>query len=294
MQLEHLIRSVLPVILLIIFGFWLQKRHYFSEETVQGVTKLVSDYLIPCTIFTIFIGLDLRPEHLGLAACTFLIQLLLLGLGFLTARLFHFKRRFAPLYPCAFAFGFMAIPLFSTVFGLENMGYLTSMGVGHELFIGLVFMPVARIYLKGETAGPRQIAVSATDLGGGVIDTISKLGGISSTLILITVGYRIHMDNPDKIRESLRLVAWRYLLIFSVSYGVKFFLMDPMVGQDFYFNAAFFTLISQHGSVILNAYISEYGSLEDSQIASNAFAINAVIGMALFVLYVCLLPLLWS
>ena len=42
MQLEHLIRSVLPVILLIIFGFWLQKRHYFSEETVQGVTKLVS------------------------------------------------------------------------------------------------------------------------------------------------------------------------------------------------------------------------------------------------------------
>ena len=125
-------------------------------------------------------------------------------------------------------------------------------------------------------------AVSATDLGGGVIDTISKLGGISSTLILITVGYRIHMDNPDKIRESLRLVAWRYLLIFSVSYGVKFFLMDPMVGQDFYFNAAFFT------------YISEYGSLEDSQIASNAYAINAVIGMALFVLYVCLLPLLWS
>lgn len=82
MQLEHLIRSVLPVILLIIFGFWLQKRHYFSEETVQGVTKLVSDYLIPCTIFTTFIGLDLRPEHFGLAACTFLIQLLLLGLAF--------------------------------------------------------------------------------------------------------------------------------------------------------------------------------------------------------------------
>lgn len=255
MQLEHLIRSVLPVILLIIFGFWLQKRHYFSEETVQGVTKLVSDYLIPCTIFTTFIGLDLRPEHFGLAACTFLIQLLLLGLGFLTARLFHFKRRFAPLYPCAFAFGFMALAL--QLLGIRD-------------------------------------AVSATDLGGGVIDTISKLGGISSTLILITVGYRIHMDNPDKIRESLRLVAWRYLLIFSVSYGVKFFLMDPMVGQDFYFNAAFFTLISQHGSVILNAYISEYGSLEDSQIASNAFAINAVIGMALFVLYVCLLPLLWS
>lgn len=127
-----------------------------------------------------------------------------------------------------------------------------------------------------------------------MIDTISKLGGISSTLILITVGYRIHMDNPDKIRESLRLVAWRYLLIFSVSYGVKFFLMEPHVGQDFYFNAAFFTLISQPRFRHPQRLHLGVWLFEDSQIASNAFAINAVIGMALFVLYVCLLPLLWS
>ena len=91
-------------------------------------------------------------------------------------------------------------------------------------------MPVARIYLKErppdrvkseknllsplfvmiflalalQLLGIRD-AVSATDLGGGVIDTISKLGGISSTLILITVGYRIHMDNPTR---SGRACAW--------------------------------------------------------------------------------------
>ena len=97
MQLDHLLRSVLPVILLIAFGFWLQRRQFLPEAAVGGLTKLVSDYLIPCTIFTTFMGLDLRPEHFGLAACVFLIQLLLLGSGFLTARLFGFRRRFAPL-----------------------------------------------------------------------------------------------------------------------------------------------------------------------------------------------------
>ena len=315
MQLNHLLRSVLPVILLIAFGFWLQRRQFLPEAAVGGLTKLVSDYLIPCTIFTTFMGLDLRPEHFGLAACVFLIQLLLLGSGFLTARLFGFRRRFAPLYPCAFAFGFMAIPLFSTVFGLEHMGTLTSMGVGHELFIGLVFMPLARLYLKGEGATSRQIGknllsplflmiflalvlqlsglrdqVVATDLGGGIIDTIGQLGGISSTLILLTVGYRIRLDNPAKLRESVRLVVWRYLLIFVISYAVKALLMDPMAGGDPFFDAAFFTLISQHGSVILNAYIAQYGSREDSEIASNAFAVNAVAGIALFVVYVLALP----
>lgn len=316
MQLD-LMRNVLPVILLITFGFWLQRRRFFPDEAVSSITKLVSDFLIPCTIFTTFMGLDLQPEHFGLAACVFLIQLLLLGAGFLTARLFGFRRRFAPLYPCAFAFGFMAIPLFSTVFGMENMGTLTSMGVGHELFVGLIFMPLARIYLKGEKVGLRQVGknllsplflmvflalilqlsglrdfVASTSLGGGIIDTIAQLGGISSTLILITVGYRIRLDNPSKILESVRLVAWRYLLIFVISYSVKFLLMDPMVGPSFYFDAAFFTLISQHGSVILNAYIAEYGTREDSEIASNAFAVNAVVGITLFVLYVCALPLL--
>lgn len=315
MQLDHLLRSVLPVILLIAFGFWLQRRRFFSEEAVDNLTKLVSDYLIPCTIFTTFMGLDLRPEHFGLAACVFLIQLLLLGAGFLTAGLFGFRRRFASLYPCAFAFGFMAIPLFSTVFGLEHMGTLTSMGVGHELFIGLVFMPLARMYLKGEAASPRQIGrnllsplflmiflalflqlsglrdlAASTDLGGGLIDTIAQLGGISSTLILITVGYRIRLDNPARLWESVRLVAWRYLLIFAVSYAVKALFMDRLAGGDPFFDAAFFTLISQHGSVILNAYIAQYGSREDSEVASNAFAVNAVAGMALFVAYVLALP----
>ena len=315
MHLDNLLRSVLPVILLILFGFWLQRRRYLSEETVGGLTKLISDYLIPCTIFTTFMGLDLRPEHFGLAACVFLLQLLLLGAGFLTVRRAGFRRRFAALYPCAFAFGFMAIPLFSTVFGLENMGSLTSMGVGHELFIGLVFMPFARMYLKGERASLRQIGknllsplflmiflalilqlsglrdyVAASELGGGFIDTISKLGGISSTLILLTVGYRIRLDNPAKLLESIKLVAWRYVLIFVISYAVKFLLMDSIAGEDPFFDIAFFTLISQHGSVILNAYIAQYGSQEDMEIASNAFAINAVAGMVLFVGYVLALP----
>ena len=67
-----------------------------------------------------------------------------------------------------------------------------------------------------------------------------------------------------------------------------------MVGQDFYFNAAFFTLISQHGSVILNAYISEYGSLEDSPDRQQRLRHQRSHRYGPVVLYVCLLPLLWS
>lgn len=198
MQPEHLIRSVLPVILLIIFWLLAPKTPLFFGRDRSGCDKAGLRLSDPLYHLHHLYWAGSAPRAFWAGRRTFLIQLLLLGLGFSPRACSISKRRFAPLYPCAFAFGFMAIPLFSTVFGLENMGYLTSMGVGHELFIGLVFMPVARIYLKGETAGPRQIgknllsplfvalpglalqllgirdAVSATDLGGGVIDTISS------------------------------------------------------------------------------------------------------------------------
>ena len=309
--MQNVMNNVLPVILLMLFGIFLQKRRLLSDEVVQGIMRLVSQYLVPCILFTTFFNLDFKPEYFGLAACIFLIQLLLMGAGFLVVKFFHYKRRFGALYACAFAFGFMAIPLFSTVYGVENMGYLTSMGVGHELFIGLVFMPVARLYLKNEKMTPAQVGknfmsplfimillaflirglglkevLEANVLGRGLIDTVSKLGSISSTLILVMVGYKIRLNSLAKIGESILLVAVRYVLIFAIGYGVKVLWMDPMVGNDFYFDAGFFILISQHGSVVLNAYIGEYGTKEDSEIASNAFAINAIIGVILFVAYV--------
>ena len=39
----------------------------------------------------------------------------------------------------------MAIPLFTTVFGADKMEYLAAIGIGHELFVGLVFMTVAKL-----------------------------------------------------------------------------------------------------------------------------------------------------
>ena len=309
--MTDLMNNVLPVLFLIAFGYILQRTNYINESVMQGITRLIANLLIPCVIFNTFYKLDIRPEHLGLAACIFLIQLLLLGTGFLVYRFLPSKRRFVPFYCCAFAFGFMAIPLFSTVFGTENMGYLTSMGVGHELFIGIVFVPFCKLYLTKQKTGAAQIAkslcsplffmiflaliiqalgcreiIEANILGKGLLTTIETLGAISSTLILVVTGYRVRLDSITKIKESTMLVAVRYALIFSICYAVKYFLMDPLVGADFFFDAAFFTLISQHSSVLLNAYVAEYGTREDSEIVSGAFAISVLVGIILFVGYV--------
>ena len=304
--MEELLNNVTPVLLLIAFGYFLRQRNYFEEVSIQRLTSFVANILVPCVLFNTFLNLDFNLSHVWLAVSFFFLLVLLLGLSFL---FYHFhppKRRFYPLFYCCFAFGFMAIPLFSTVFGPDKMDYLAAIGVGHELFVGLIFMTAAKLWLKKERVSPSVLGktllsplflmvsaalliralglrdvMDSTVLGHGVFQTISRLGGITTVLIMIIVGYRIRFDDRKKLAESARLVAFRYLF--------KFFVMNPLAGGNVYFDYAFFTLLSQHGSVLLVAYVGEYCDSDDLEVASCSLVINELVGLALYLVFVFLL-----
>ncbi|MDD6212953.1 MAG: AEC family transporter [Clostridiales bacterium] len=299
--------NVVPILFLIIFGCVLQRIHYFEEVSMQRLTNMVSNLLIPCVIFNTIVNLEIRREHLVLAVGFIVYQFILLGLSWGIYRIFKIKRRMFPFFSCAFAFGFMAVPLFSNIFGVEHMDYLVAMGVGHETFVALVFIPLAKLYLKEEKTSGKNLVknlasplffmiglalvlkvtglyatVNETILGRGFFGAVSKLGSMTTILTMIIVGYRIHFQDRSRILESFGYVAFRYALTFCVGYLLKGFVFDRLVEPSPYFDYAFFTLLSQHGSVILTVFVGEYGTKEDLEVASNAFVINVVVGILLF------------
>ena len=309
--MEALLNDVVPILMLIAFGYLLRRRNYFEETAIQRLTSMVAGLLVPCVLFNPFSSLEFSAAHLWLAVSFFFLLVLLLALSFLVCRLFPPRRRFYPLFFSCFAFGFMAIPLFLTVFGPEKMDYLAAIGVGHELFVGLVFMPVSQLWMKQEpislrSAGKTLLSplfamvsaalllkltglmqvLDATVLGHGLLETVSRLGGITTVLIMIIVGYRIRLDDRSKLRESAALVAVRYLFTFGVGYLYKFLIMDRLAGYSPYFDYAFFTLLSQHGSVLLVAYVGEYSSRDDLEVASSSLVINELVGIGLYLIFV--------
>lgn len=312
--MTELLNNIVPILLLIAFGYFLRRRDYFEEVAIQRLTSMVAAVLVPCVLFNTFLNLDFSMAHVWLAASFFVLLVLLLGLSFLYYHFFPPKRRFYPLFYCCFAFGFMAIPLFTTVFGADKMDYLAAIGVGHELFVGLIFMTSAKLWLKNEKVSPRTLGktftsplfimvtaaliikvfglkepLDATVLGHGIFEAISRLGGITTVLIMIIVGYRIRFDDRSKLAESAKLVLVRYLFTFGVGYLFKFLVMDRLAGGNVYFDYAFFTLLSQHGSVLLVAYVGEYGDQDDLEVASCSLVINELAGIALYLLFVFLL-----
>lgn len=310
-----LLANVVPLVFLILFGVLLRRVSYFEEVAMQRITNMVANLLVPCVIFTTFLGLDMHAGHIGLAVCFAAYQLTLLLASWAIYRVFHVKRRFFLFFHCAFAFGFMAVPLFSTVFGAEHMDSLVAMGIGHELFVGLIFLTTAKLHLTNERPTAKAVAkkllsplfimiaaalliklfglrdaIATNIIGKGFFDAVAKLGSMTTVLTMIIVGYRIRFNNRAHIGESIRLVAIRYALTFGIGYLFKYLFMNRLAGGDPYFGRAFFTLLSQHGSVVLTAFVGEYGSREDLEIASNAFVINAIVGIVLYLIFVALLP----
>ena len=309
--MKELLDNIVPILMLIAFGWFLRQRNYFAEATVQGLTSFIATILVPCVLFNTFLNLDFDLSHVWLAVAFFVLQVLYLAFGFLLFRFILPKRRFYPLYFACCAFGFMAIPLFTTVFGEEKMEYLAAIGIGHELFVGLVFMTVAKLWLKNEKVQPKTLAktlisplnimvvaallikafglrdmLDATVLGHGLFSAISKLGGITTVLIMIIVGYRIRFDDRSKIAESFKIVALRYAVTFAIGYAFKLLVMDSLAGHNILFDYAFFTLLSQHGSVLLVAYVGDHCPKDDLEVVSNALVINELAGILLYLIFV--------
>lgn len=309
--MSELLLNVIPILFLIVFGYVLRRRDYFEPVAIQRITNMVANLLIPCVIFNTIITLDIESEHIFLTIGFFLYQAILLGLTWVFYKLLKIKRRFFLFYSCAFAFGFMAIPLFSVTFGEEHMGHLVAMGIGHELFVAIVFITTAKLFLTGQKFTAKSLGqnlmtplfimiisalflkftglvpiIRSNVLGEGLFTAISKLGSLTSVLTMIIVGYRISFRSKKQIMESFGYVAFRYALTLGVGYLMKLVIWDRFVAPNPYYDYAFFTLLSQHGSVVLTVFVGEYGTEEDLEVASNAFVINVIVGIIMYLAFV--------
>jgi len=308
---DKLLLSIIPLLLLIVFGAILRQKEYFKDAEILKIIRFIGDFLVPCVIFTTILNLDIRSEHIVLSAAFFMLLLLFLLLSWLTYQFFRIQHRFFIFFSSAFAFGLMGIPLFSAVFGAENMEYLIAMGVGHELFFAVVYIPTANIVLKGEAfswkntlrnltsplfcmvlaalilnlSGGKEI-LGATLAGACLLAAITKAASITTVLTMVVVGYQLHFESLKNLRESVLYVLFRYVLSFGVGYVLKWLVFDRLITPSPYFDHAYFTMLSQFGSTMLIILVGKYCSREDMEISSNAFVLNVLVGIAVYIAYV--------
>ena len=313
LALSDVISNTLPIIFLISFGLLIQRKNILKQSTIIDIKKIVMNISLPAVLFITFINMDFKKEYYLIILC---IVLLMIIMYFTGVMLNMFKRIHNPLNPfmsTGFSFGLLGVPLYGTVFGIENLGKISVIGVGHELFMWFIFFTLLKIKFNNEKFSTSTIIemlksplIIGVVLGivlnitgfksfiyeigilKGIFITIQYMANIATPLILIIVGYDLKI-NKKYLRRSIRIVILRIMVVFIIGYAFKFLVLDALIKNDTLFDYAYFTFLILPPPFSTPIFMDKYNSYEYRDLANNVTVLDTVICIVVYVTFVALL-----
>jgi predicted permease len=197
---------------------------------------------------------------------------------------------------------------FGSAYGLENIGYIAIVDLGHEIFIWFVFLALllmkrdglqqptdlVRAFFKspviiGILAGlilnvaGAQEALFQLPLTGALMATLQFLGQLTIPLILLIVGYGIKLDRHG-IKEALAVPMIRLSILIPLALVLSVFLIRDWLHLEKPLEVALFTLLILPPPFIVPLYMQP-DKLEERKYINNVLTLYTVISIAIFTVY---------
>ena len=312
----QIINRILPILLLISLGVWIRHRDFLAAETVDELRKMVVNIALPAVLFISFLNIELKSSYFIIFVVLFLLCIVLFFLGKLIRKLFGIKYAYFPYLTTGFEYGMMAVSLFGAAYGLEKIGTIAVVDLGHEIFIWFVFLPLLLIKRDGAQkpkeivrsflSSPVVVAILASlflnfvgvgellyelPITGGVMGTLAFLQDLTVPLILLIVGYGVMIDR-EGLKEASILTAIRLGIMIPLAWVLNTFLIREGLQLDQSFEIAIMTLLIMPPPFIVPLYTGENLDPEEKRYINNVLAVHTVISVAVFLVYFVLNPVL--
>jgi len=310
--LSQMISQMIQVILLLAIGRTLRQKDILSNEAAKGIRKIIINLTLPTVLFLSFVSMELSKEYYLLVLLVFVMQSLFLGTSLLVNKIKALHHPLVPFFSTGCSFAFIGIPFFLAVYGLEELGQYTILGVGHELFVWMFFFPGLHLTMHQEKlslkkslkvlTSPVLMAMAAGILFNrfqlnsllspsmvyqGIYMTVEALARITSPLILMMIGFGIQFSMAN-LKDSLKLVTVRLMIILGVGYALKVFVIDAVIPPTPIFNHAFFTFLVIPPPMVIPMFAATLLSKEQGDLASSAMALHTVVSIVLYMAVVLL------
>ena len=222
--------KVLPVLLIIALGVLLRRMRVLSSATAGELKKLVVNVTLPALLFVAFASLHAERRYLGVVATMFLACLGGLLVGRLVQPLTRIRARTFPMLFTGFEAGMMDA-LYASIYGQENLHWFALVDLGHVVFVFAVLIPVLqratgaarslRETVQGVARTPVILAIAAgliadwmglmgrlarSSLTAGVPEAIRLVGGMTTPLVAILIGFDLSLSLRGLGRPALALV----------------------------------------------------------------------------------------
>ena len=312
-QTVDILNRVLPILLLLFLGYWTRRSGFLREAVVGGLQKVVVNLALPAVLFLSFLQVELKLAYVAIFVTIFLLCVVLYVVGRpLGARLAP-EHPYFPFMMTGFEYGMLGISLYGSAYGLEKLGHIAVIGLGHEFFIWFVFLPLLlrardgrqrpsdliRSFLSAPVILAILAGIGLNLLGlkdvlpvwpvtGGVVATLEFLGNLTAPLILLIVGHGIQLDRAG-LGGAARVVAARLSLLIPVALLLNAVLIRGLLGLEKGFETAVFTLLILPPPFIIPLFMRQ-DMPDEKRYVNNALMLYTVVTVAVFVVYFALNP----
>ena len=307
-QTAQIINRVLPIILLILFGNWIRRTRFLSQTTIDELRKLIVNIALPSVLFITFLQMELKFDYLFVFILIFVVCLSLFGLGFLLRRQFKIQHPYFPFLMTGFEYGMLGVSLFGGAYGMQKLGYIAVLGLGHELFIWFVFLafllmkrdgiqnskqllqtfiksPVIVAVLSGvlmNLLGAKTFLFEAP-VSGALMTTLQFMASLVVPTILIVVGYSLKFDQKG-LKAAFPVTLLRLAILVPLALGLNLFFIRGWLHLQPAFEAALFTLLVLPPPFIIPLYMRS-DMEEEKHYVNNVLALYTILSIAIYILF---------
>ncbi len=239
----EVIKTVLPVFLVIGIGVLCRSRNLISREGITTLKNTAVNICLPAVLFRAFATTSYGLTDILIPVVMFAICVLGWYLGRLGSRFLRLNPRFVPFLTTGFEAGMLGYALFQMLFGEDRVASFARIDLGQVLFVFTLYKFLlgmstgkeadSRKLFREMVTSPIVIAIVAGVLFGatglfralepsgvsGVLEACADLiAAPTSVLILLAIGYDLVLKDVPW-RATLRTTALR-VLIMAVLYAV--------------------------------------------------------------------------
>lgn len=310
----EIINQLLPIVLLIALGSLIRWNHFLASTTIDELRKVVVNIALPAVLFLSFLNIELKISYAIIFMMLFSLCILLFILGKMIAKQFSIQYTYFPYLMTGFEYGMLAISLFGAAYGLDKVGYIAIVDLGHEIFIWFVFLPLLLIKRDG-VQKPREIVLSFLSapvviaiitslllnllgmsqllyqlpITGGGMETLGFLSRLTVPLILIIVGYSVKIDR-EGLGQALLVSILRLGIMIPIVLVVNNYIIRNYLHLDRFFEIALFTLLIMPPPFIIPLYARDGLALAEKHYINNALTVHTLLSVVIFLIYFILNP----
>ncbi|MGO1372208.1 MAG: AEC family transporter [Senegalia sp. (in: firmicutes)] len=307
--MSEIISKIIPIFLLIALGYIIKQKNLVKQETMNELKDGVINIALPALLFITFRDMTLKKEYFLVMIATFILLIVLYRAGILINKIKAISHPLVPFVTTSFTFGLLGIPLFASVFGMENLEKISIFGVAHEFFVWFVFYTLlkmkfsnerfSRDTIKGFISSPLVISIILglllnilgldkiffeNTLFMGIDITLNYLSNIATPIILIIIGFGLKL-NKIYLKQSMKLFAIRITTILIIGYIFKIFIINKIITNDPLLDYAYFTFLILPPPLSLSLFVDKYAGREYSEIANNIVVIHTIVCVIMFVIF---------